>query len=143
MSGRDFVDTNILVYAHDGAAGSKYEIAGEVLKEAWNKRSGVISTQVLQEFYVTVTGKVEPKLDPEHAIRLVRRYTLWRVVDNDVSAVIRAAELQKTFQLSFWDALIVNAALRAKCSRLISEDLNHGQSFEDLVVVNPFVDSTE
>ena len=140
MSDRVFIDTNILVYAHDAVAGRKYDIAARLVVDSWESQNAIISTQVLQEFYVTLTRKVSPQLTVERARDLIERYRLWEVVINDVDSVLRATRIQEQFQLSFWDALIVDAAQTAECRLLYSEDLNHGQHFESVQVRNPFVD---
>lgn len=135
-----FVDTNILVYAEDRDAGRKHEIARDLVVDLWNSRDGVLSIQVLQELYVTLTRKVRRPLSAARAAELVREYLAWEVVENDDALLIGAIALQQKGSLSFWDALIVEAASASGCQRLYSEDLNPGQRFGTVKIVNPFGD---
>jgi predicted nucleic acid-binding protein len=98
----------------------------------------VLSVQVLQELYVTLTRKVRRPLTPARAADVVREYLAWRVVDNDGDLLVAAMALQQKGSLSFWDALIVEAAGAAGCDRLYTEDLNPGQRFGMVQIVNPF-----
>lgn len=135
-----FVDTNILVYAEDKTAGQKHVLARNLVVKLWNDADGVLSVQVLQELYVTLTRKVGKPLSSDKALAIVQEYLSWVVVDNTPKLLVAAVGLQQRAQLSFWDALVVQAALDAGCDRLYSEDLNAGQKFGPLVVVNPFED---
>lgn len=135
---RSFVDTNILVYAEDRDNKRKHYVARDLVLDLWNDRQGVLSVQVLQEFYVTVTRKLKKPLRPAQALDAVREYLTWTVVENTGSLLVQAAELQQRAQLSFWDAMVVQAAILAGCDRLYSEDLTAGQRFDSVVVVNPF-----
>lgn len=142
MSDSAFIDTNILVYAHDQAAGPKYETAANIVRMRWQDQNGVLSTQVLQEFFVTLTRKVTPAMSPAKAGNLIRHYSLWQVVINDVAAISNAIEIQQEYQLSFWDSLIIDAASNAGCSTLITEDLNHEQVYRGVAVINPFISAS-
>jgi len=133
-----FVDTNILVYAEDRDAGSKHAIARDLVAGLWRSGQGAVSIQVLQELYVTVTRKVPRPLNPEEARAIVQQYLTWRVVANTGGRLLAAMSRSSGFKISFWDALIVEAAHAARCDRLLTEDLNHGQRIGDLLVVNPF-----
>jgi predicted nucleic acid-binding protein len=133
-----FVDTNILVYAEDRSTKGKHEVARELLLRLWDERSGAVSVQVLQEFFVTVTRKLKKPLSSAKAQAIVGEYLTWTVVANTGKLLADAIELQRKAQLSFWDAMVVQAAIEAECSTLYSEDLSHGQRFGSLVVVNPF-----
>ncbi len=139
MIDKTFVDTNILVYAHDRKAGQKHATAVEHIRTLWEKRCGVLSTQVLQELFVNVTRKSSSPLSSIAAKRIIRNYLAWPVVVNDGRAILEAIDLQGRFRLSFWDALIVQSALSAGCATLLSEDLNSGQRYESLRVANPFL----
>lgn len=135
-----FVDTNILVYAEDRDAGRKHEIARDLVLDLWNgEGGGVLSVQVLQELYVTLTRKLRRPFAPARAAEIVREYLTWRVVDNGADLLVAAMALQQRASLSLWDALIVEAAAVAGCDRLYSEDLNARQRFGSVEVVNPFV----
>ena len=139
MSAKAFVDTNVLVYAHDSSAGEKYEKAKSLVRKLWTERTGVVSTQVLQEFYVTVRKKVLHPGDISNAKRWLSHYVNWHVIENDGSAVLQAIDVEQRYQLSFWDALIVQAANRADTPLLYSEDLNHDKRYGAVRVENPFL----
>jgi predicted nucleic acid-binding protein len=130
-----FVDTNILVYAHDREAGRKHHLAKEHLKELWLRElPPAISVQVLQEFYVTLIRKgVVPKIARE----TVSDYLKWEVVDNDQSLFVESIELEQRWKLSFWDASVLAAARRAKAKILWTEDFAVGQDYGGISVVNP------
>lgn len=134
----DFVDTNVLVYAEDLDAGPKRQRALDLVGRLWDERSGVLSVQVLQEFYVTVTAKLKRPLGREAATRIVEEYLTWDVVENTGAVLLGGIELARRSGLSFWDGLVVEAARRRGCERLYSEDLNPGQVIVGVLVVNPF-----
>ncbi len=138
MSVRVFVDTNVLVYARDASEREKQPRAAAWLKALWQARAGRLSGQVLQEYYVVVTHKLDPGLDAEMARADVRSLLAWRPVAADGSLMERAWTIEDRFELSFWDALIVAAAERAQCDHLLTEDLQDGQEFHGVRVVNPF-----
>lgn len=130
-----FVDTNILVYAHDKDAGDKYLIAKEKVESLWNRPIlPSISVQVLQEFYVNLIRK---RVKSSDARETVMNYLEWDVVDNDRALLLEGIHLQEKLSISFWDALIIAAAKRAKARELWSEDLNPSRYYEGVVVVNP------
>lgn len=139
MKDRMFVDSNILVYAHDLSAGERHERASAIIISLWEAETGAISTQVLQEFYVTITRKIKNPLKPAEAREIIRYYLAWPVQVNDPETTILASEIEEKNRLSFWDALIVAAALRLQAKKIITEDLNHGQIIESILVENPFV----
>ena len=143
MTARVFVDTNVLVYQLDRREPDKQAQASAWLDHLWASRSGRISFQVLQEFYVTVTRKLAPGLEPEAARKIVRALWSWRPVAVDERIFVAAWGLQDRFRLSWWDALIVAAARSAECSYLLTEDLQHGQDLDGLRIVNPFQTSPE
>ena len=131
-----FIDTNILVYAHDTSAGRKYDEAKDLVRELWNgPYPPAVSTQVLQELYVNLTRK---KIAPEVATKLVESYYAWEVIAVDQAALSSAFGIHTGYKISFWDALIVAAAKRAGADSIISEDLNAGQRYEGMLVRNPF-----
>ena len=135
-----FVDTNVLVYAYDRAAGAKRDLARDLLEALWNEGRGVLSTQVLQEFYVNIRRKTRPPVPQEEARALVADYLVWDPVVNDGATVIEAIDVGHRYQLSLWDALIVVAARKGDASVLYSEDLDHGQTFGSVQVLNPFLE---
>ena len=133
----EFVDTNILVYAHDSSAGLKHLRARDLLRGLWQRGGGCLSIQVLQEFYVTVTQKVPKPLAPQAAAQVIADLSVWQVHRPGVQDVLDAISLQARYDISFWDAMIVNSALELDCERLWSEDLNPGQRYETVRVLNP------
>lgn len=135
-----FVDANILVYAEDQDAGRKHEIARDLMGSLWRSGEGVVSVQVLQEFFVTVTRKIPQPLSPEEALAIVEQYLTWRVVENTGDLLLGGIRLASTLKVSFWDALVIQAARTAGCDRLWTEDLNHGQKVGDLTITNPFLE---
>jgi predicted nucleic acid-binding protein len=137
MSAKTFIDTNILIYAHDVDAAGKHAIAKNILDELWTDRSGVLSMQVLQEFYVNVTRKIAAPLSKSNARTIVNNYSLW-CVDTTPSDIVTAFRLEDEARISFWDALILSAALKARAEKILSEDLNAGQKISGVRVVNPF-----
>lgn len=137
MRAKTFVDTNVLIYAHDADAGPKHEIARGVLRELWGRRTGVLSTQVLQEFYVNVTREIATPLSKPSARAVVDGYTVWCV--NTTPAEVSAAfRIEDEAGISFWDALIVAAARKAGATRILSEDLNPGQIIAGVRIEDPF-----
>jgi predicted nucleic acid-binding protein len=139
MSDKYFVDTNILLYAHDRSAGVKHERARKLIEHLWATGEGVVSTQVLQELCVNLRKKVSQPLPSEEIRRLVEDYLAWEVVTNDATSVVEALEIEKRFKISYWDALVIHAAWRAGAAVLYSEDLAQGQRYDSLQVVNPLL----
>lgn len=133
-----FVDTNVLVYAYNASDAAKQRAAQAALVDLWDSRTGVLSTQILQEFYSVTTGKSKPPMTPSEARDVVSLYSAWPVVLIDPSLILNASRLGEQHRLSFWDALIVEAARTAGATRLLTEDLSHGQSIEGVRVENPF-----
>ena len=132
-----FVDTNVLVYAYDADSGNRHEVARTRLEALWEDESGLVSTQVFQEFYVTVTRKLGPMSQPA-ARDVIATYSAWPVHGPEVDDIAEASELEERHRLSFWDALIVVAARRSGARELLTEDLQEGRRFDGLLVVNPF-----
>ena len=137
MNDKTFVDTNVLVYAHDRDAGIKNRTAREVVEGLWETRRGAVSTQVLQELYVTLTRKIPFPLEKPLARRIVSNYLNWEVAVNDGAVVLQASEIEERNNLSFWDAMIVAAAYNLNAAVLLTEDLNDGQKIEGIAVRNP------
>lgn len=138
MTGRLFVDTNLLVYQFDTREPEKQVRARAWMERLWSARAGLVSFQVLQEFYATVTRKLDPGLPVEEARKVVRALWAWQPVGIDERVFLAAWTVQERFGLSWWDALIVAAARLAGCSHLLTEDLQHGQDLDGLRVVDPF-----
>jgi predicted nucleic acid-binding protein len=137
MSGVAFVDSNILIYAHDQDAGSRRDHARAVCERLWQDRSGRLSVQVLQEFYVTVTRKLRTPVVRAQARELVRAYASWVVSPTTPETVLRATEVSEASGIGFWDALIVASAEQSGADILYSEDLNDRQVIAGVRVVNP------
>lgn len=135
---RQFVDTNILVYAHDVSAGKKRERARSLLEELWDSGEGCLSVQVLQEFFVIITRKVPQPLEPRTAALIVSDFSRWRVHSPGAEDVLEAIDLHGRSGVSFWDAMILQSAGRLGCEILFSEDMNDGQWYGGIRVSNPF-----
>jgi len=138
MRDRVFLDTNVIVYAYDKSAGKKHIQAKEILIDLWKSGYGVISIQVLKEFYVTVTRKIPNTLDIDTAETIIDDFLSWEVVVNDGHNLLEAISIQRRYRFSFWDALIIAAAQESGCSLLYSEDLSSGQKIKNLQIKNPF-----
>ena len=135
----EFLDTNILVYAHDNSAGEKRRRASELLLQLGKERRGFLSVQVLMEFVVTVTRKIPHPLSLESATQLVDDFATWAVFRPDAKDVGRAARIAARYNVSLWDALIIHAAAEMDSRVLWTEDLNHGQVYNGVVAENPFL----
>lgn len=133
-----FVDTNVLLYAHDRTAGRKHQIARALVAGLWGSRTGALSTQVLQEFYVNATRKLPKPLPAPRARMVVSRYSNWMVHCIEPADIIAASELEKRHRQSFWDALVITSAARVGATRLLTEDMQDGRRFADLLIVDPF-----
>lgn len=142
MSDKCFVDTNILVYAHERSAGVKQQRAKQLLIQLWNSGKGVLSTQVLQELCINLRRKSSHPLSTAELRLLIRNYSTWEVVTNTPASVLRALEIEMRYKISFWDALIVQAAEEAGASILYSEDLATVQFYGAIQVVNPLIGPT-
>ena len=135
---RTFVDTNIVLYAYDQREAAKSAIAREIVADLWRTREGVLSTQVLQELYVNLTRKLRVVLPRPKARALIGRYGRWSVHAITTGDILEAAALEHRHSLSFWDALIVVAAIRGGAQRILSEDLQHGRTIGGVRIENPF-----
>jgi predicted nucleic acid-binding protein len=133
-----FVDSNVLIYAVDAGEPVKSTVAERWLEAIWPLGTGRLSTQVLHEFYWNATRKLNKPLVWAHARRIVRRYESWLTTTIDMAMIESAWDVESEAGIAFWDALIVAAAQRADCRWLLTEDLQDGQCFGDLTVVDPF-----
>ena len=138
---REFVDANVLVYAFDGSAGEKQTRAAALLARLWESGTGTLSVQVLQEFFVIVTGKVPRPLSARDATERIREFTAWPVFSPGAHDVLAAIALQQDAKLSFWDAMVVHAAIESGCETLWS-DLNDGQTICGVRIRNPFASNS-
>lgn len=138
MTAKSFVDTNILLYARDASEPEKQPLAESLLRDLWKNRTGRLSTQVLSEYYVNVTGKLDPGLSPEEAWEDIDNLRLWNPQPIDFPVLEYGYKIQLRYGLSWWDSLILAAARRMGCQRVYSEDLSDTQLYEGIEVVNPF-----
>jgi len=138
MTGPAFVDTNLLVYARDAGEPAKQARAAAVLRVLWQSRLGRVSHQVLQEYYVTVTRKLQPGLPKEDARDDIVALLAWQPLAPSASTLSKAWEIEDRYGFSWWDSLIVASALENRCTLLLTEDLQDGQQIDGLRVLNPF-----
>lgn len=137
MNERSFIDTNILVYSDDADSKVKSDISIDLLEKAMRTKLGVLSTQILQEYFVATTRKLG--LSAELAKKRVEFFSLFHVVQITPLDIFSAINIYRLYQLSFWDSLVIHAARQSNCRILLSEDMNHGQEIEGVTIVNPFI----
>jgi predicted nucleic acid-binding protein len=141
MNDKAFVDTNILVYAHDRVSGIKNERASTLIESLWSTGCGVISTQVLQELCINLRRKSAKPLTVEETRSLIEDYLKWEIVVNTPTSVVEALAIETRHQISFWDALIIHAAESSGATILYSEDLSDRQTYGSVRVVNPLTET--
>jgi predicted nucleic acid-binding protein len=139
MTGKTFVDTNVLVYAHDQDGAWKRERALQCLGELWESGGGRLSTQVLEEFVVNITLKIKQPMARSVAREVIRTYASWVESAITPATVIRASEVSETWQISFWDGMILAAAEQDGAAEVLTEDLNPGQVIAGVRIRNPFI----
>lgn len=140
MPDKYFVDTNILLYAHDRSTGLKHERARQLVERLWISGQGVLSTQVLQELCINLRRKVARPLPVEEVRRLIQDYLSWEIVVNTPASVLQALEIEVRYKTSFWDALVLQAAESSGAAVLYSEDLTSGRKYGPIQVINPLTD---
>jgi predicted nucleic acid-binding protein len=133
-----FVDTNILIYAYDSTAGQKHERASRIVSDLWDSGLGVLSTQVLQEFFVNVTAKIPKPLDVITAKGIVNDLLAWETMVVDGPSILKGVDIHLKYQYAFWDALIIETAISSRSQVLLSEDLCDGQIIQGVTIKNPF-----
>ena len=138
MSAKVFVDTNVLVYSRDTAQLDKHTRASEWMRQLWGSGTGRLSMQVLSEFYALVTGKLKPGMEASLAREDVKDLQSWNPLPLTADLFLEAWDIQDRFQLAWWDALIIAAAIELKCNYILSEDFQHHQHFYGIRVINPF-----
>lgn len=138
MPEKYFVDTNILIYAHDRGAGRKHDLARQLIEHLWNTGQGVLSTQVLQELRINLRRKLAHPPSTDQVRQLVQDYLSWEIVVNSPDSILHALETETRYKISFWDALVLQAAEVAGAEILYSEDLSAGRRYGNVHVVNPF-----
>ncbi len=134
-----FVDTNVLVYGHDVDSGPKHKIARRILLDLWQQKKGVLSSQVLQEFYVTITRKIANPLPRKTVRDILRDYIRWPVERIEPETILNASRIEEANRISFWDALIVAAASQGAASKILTEDLQSELTIEGILLENPFI----
>jgi predicted nucleic acid-binding protein len=134
----DFVDTNILVYALDEDQGERHHTARALVEELWNTERGVLSTQVLQELYATLTRKLRRPMTRPRARAVIERYKAWPTHQVTADDIVAASELEQRHTVAFWDALIVVSAQQIGAKRILTEDMQHGRALGGVRVENPF-----
>ncbi len=143
MTAPVFVDANVLVYARDAREQVKQPRAAEWIARLWRDQSGRTSTQVLSEYYVTVTRKVRPRMTPEDAWNDVKSFLAWRPQAIDEALLQRAREIEQRYRLSWWDSMVVAAAQLQDCALLLTEDLQDRAVFGAMTVRSPFTLAVE
>jgi len=138
VEGPFFVDTNVLVYHRDSSDPERQARAAEWMARLWDEGSGRVSVQVLHEYYVTVTGKLDPGMPREEAREDIAALRAWNPLAPDAGLLEDAWAVEDRYRLSFWDAMIVAAAHRLDCRTLLTEDLQDGQDLDGLLVRSPF-----
>jgi predicted nucleic acid-binding protein len=138
MTDRVFVDTNVLVYSRDASEPAKQKQAMGWMTRLWSEKRGRLSFQVLSEFYIIVTNKLQPGMEPQTAREDVRLLLAWRPIAVDARVIEEAWRTQDRYKLSWWDALIVSAAQVSDCRYLLTEDLQEKQNMGNVEVINPF-----
>jgi predicted nucleic acid-binding protein len=133
-----FVDTNALVYAHDTSAGPKRAAATVLVERLWESGHGCVSIQVLQELFVTLTRKLPRPIDTNTAEKAVEDLSSWTVHARGADDVLGAIRIHERYRISFWDAMVVRSAAALGCDTQLSEDLNAGQRYDGVLVVDPF-----
>ena len=139
MSGKVFVDTNILVYCFDNADPGKKKKAVDLMLELWTNGRGVLSLQVLKEFFVTVTRKLTPGMKYNDAHRAVKDFLSWEIAQEDAKSLLLAIDIFHRHRFSFWDANVIASATLSNCKVCLSEDMNDGQIYESVKIINPFL----
>ncbi len=139
MAQKYFVDTNILIYAHDRAAGAKHDRARQLIERLWTSGEGVLSTQVLQELCINLRRKVARALPIDEIRQLLQDYLSWEVIVNKPESILQALEIESRYKVSFWDALVLQAAESSGATILYSEDLSPGRRYGSIQVVSPLL----
>jgi predicted nucleic acid-binding protein len=139
MAQKYFVDTNILIYAHDRSAGAKHARARQLIEQLWTSGEGVLSAQVLQELCINLRRKAAHPPSIDELRQLLQDYSSWEVAVNRPDSVLQALEIELRYKISFWDALVLQAAESSGATILYSEDLSAGQSYGSVQVVNPLL----
>lgn len=135
-----FLDTNLLLYAYDAGSPVKHEVAVRIVEDLWKNGNGILSAQVLQEFFVNVTKKIPKPLPIIVAREIVEDFLKWKVVPVDGRTILRAIDLHEKHKYAFRDSLVIQSAIEGGARWLFSEDLKDGQRIGDLTIRNPFLE---
>lgn len=138
MKDKVFLDTNILVYAYDRHDPRKQGIAQSLLIDGMENESAALSVQVLGEFFSVVTRRIKQPMTSDEAEEAIKLFSNLLIQSIDLAMVQRAIDTHNNYQISYWDALIISAAERARCKKILSEDLNDGQLYHGISIANPF-----
>ena len=138
MPDRNFIDANIVVYAYDSADPAKQQHARHILRRGITEETAVLSAKVLGEFFTVATSRIPEPLSAEEAKGVIGILSVLPVVEIDLQLILRATSIQRIYGINYWDSLIVAAAHRAGCTQILTEDLNTGQSYHNILTVNPF-----
>lgn len=133
-----FIDTNILVYAYDASAGEKHKKALEIMENLWDSGNGIISSQVLQEFFVNVTKKISKPLNVIATKEIVKDLLKWKTVIINGEIILEAIDIHTQHKLSFWDSMIIVSAIGGGADTILSEDLSDKQVIRGITIKNPF-----
>ncbi len=137
LGSRSFLDTNVLVYTDDPRDSAKQSVAIGIVGEHLRRRTGVVSLQVLQEYFVSATSKL--RIAADLAKRRIEVFANLNLVEPSIADILAAIDLHRLHKLSFWDALILHSAKRAGCRILLTENMQHGQTIDGVRIVNPFI----
>ncbi|MGA3011353.1 MAG: PIN domain-containing protein [Terracidiphilus sp.] len=140
MSGKCFVDTDILIYAHDRSAGVKHMRAQMLMEQLWNSGWGVVSTQVLEELCIQLCHNAGSTLPVEEVCLMIHDYSTWDVITPTPALIVEAIEVERRLEVPFWDALILETAKHAGASVLYSENLARIKRYGEIQIMNPLVD---
>jgi predicted nucleic acid-binding protein len=133
-----FIDTNVLVYAYDASAGEKHKMALEIMENLWDLGNGIISSQVLQEFFVSITKKISNPLNVITAKEIIKDLLKWKTVIIDGEIILEAIDIHSQHKYSFWDSVIIAAAIEGGAGTILSEDLSDKQVIKGIIIKNPF-----
>ena len=133
-----FVDTNVLAYAFDISAGVKHEKAKEIVENCWHSENCIISTQVLEEFFICLTKKIPTPVDSNTVRQIIRDFLKWRTVAIDGDIILEAIDIHERYKYSFWDSMIISSAIEGGANIIFSEDFSNSQIIKGIVIKNPF-----
>ncbi len=138
ITGKVFIDTNILVYLLSDTEPDKRKNIQSLLGQIEGENPIVWSTQIIQEFYQVMTSKYGK--EPQKIKAIIKQFTTFETVINGIDTINNAIDIQVLNNLSFWDSLVISAAVQSSCSTLLTEDLNHGQNIGGVMIHNPFAE---